>query len=176
VVDREDLVIHDPFNYVEQAPPDQQPPETGPAADSRSPVGSAPPKNPDAHGDCDPRRSVEEAVPKRVRLQTRHRRFGVVAHAREHVVPLKHLVKKDAVHQPAQADAEQDSGGAGARDSLGAGLVLANVPTGIDSRSREGRVPAGDARLNAHSGDLSYAFPHTRATTICLVAGRAGTD
>jgi hypothetical protein len=28
------LVIHDPFNEVEQAPADQQPPEEGPAADS----------------------------------------------------------------------------------------------------------------------------------------------
>jgi hypothetical protein len=91
-------------------------------------------------------------------------------------MPLKHLMKKDAVRKPAEANAEQDSRGAGARDSLGGGVALPGVPTGIACRSREGRVPAGDARLNAHSGDLSYAFPHTRATTICLVAGRAGTD
>src|SRR4029453_2422665 len=46
VVDREDLVIDDPFNKVEQAPAEQQPPEKGSAADSRSPVRGAPPENP----------------------------------------------------------------------------------------------------------------------------------
>ena len=83
------------------------------------------------------------------------------------MVPLKHLVKKDAVRKPAETDAEQDSGAAGASDSLGrAGFALASVATVIGSRSRERRVPVGDARLNAHSGlqwgPWSYAFPHTR--------------
>jgi hypothetical protein len=68
-------------------------------------------------------------------------------------------VKKDAVHKPAEADAEQDSGGAGARDSLGAGLALANVPTGIDPRIREGRVPAGDARLTRASNGALGRMP-----------------
>src|SRR5512132_1115129 len=71
VVDREDLVIHDPFNEVEQAPADQQPPATGPAADSPSPVRGAPPENPDAAGDCDPSGRMEKAVPERIRLQSR---------------------------------------------------------------------------------------------------------
>ena len=68
-------------------------------------------------------------------------------------------------------------GGAGASDSLGAGFALA-VPTGIDCRSREGRVPAGDAQLDDHSGvqwgTLVVCLSSHSRQNVCLATGRAG--
>ena len=65
--------------------------------------------------------------------RTRHRRLGVVALAREHVVPLKNLVEDDAVHESAQSDAKQDSRGTRPRDGFVNRVVVRSGARGADS-------------------------------------------
>lgn len=173
-------MVNDPLCEVEQAPAEEQPACEGTSTDYPPPVGGPSPEHADPREYSDPGCGVEKTIPERVCFQALNGGLGVASFAAEHVVPLKHLVKKDAVRKPAQADAEQDSGGAGAGDSLGAVVVLAGVPTGIDCRSREGRVPPADARLNAHSGfngrPLVVCLSSHSRQTVCLAAGRAGAD
>ena len=47
------------------------------------------------------------------------RGFRVVAFAGQHVVPLKDLVEDDAIHEPSEADSEEEPGEAGAGNRLG---------------------------------------------------------
>ena len=103
-------MIHDSFHEIEEAPADEHPSRKGASADRPAPIGCAPPEHVDTDGDGDPRRGVKEAVPERVGLKSGDRRLRIAALAGQHVVPLKDLVQDDAVHEPAEADPEQDAG------------------------------------------------------------------
>ena len=52
---------------------------------------------------------MKQAVGQRVVLQTPDGGIGVIALAAQQVVPLEDLVEDDAVHEPAEADPNQDS-------------------------------------------------------------------
>lgn len=68
VVDREDVVIHDPLNKVEETPADEHPADKDTSAARPAPIGSAAPEDVDPYRDCDPGSGVKEAVPEGVRL------------------------------------------------------------------------------------------------------------
>ena len=135
MVDAEDVVIDDPFDEVEEAPADEHPADERAPADRPAPVRGAPPENPDAYSDSNPGGSVKEAVKECVGLEPCDGGGRVVALVGEHVVPLKDLVKDDAVHESAQADAQKDSGGARSGHGLhgrfvrkgAAGIVAASM-------------------------------------------------
>jgi hypothetical protein len=99
---------------------------------------------------------MEKAVPERIRLQSGDRGFRVVAFAGEHMVPLKDLVEDDAIHQPSEADPEEESGEAGAGNSLGGCF---NVPASFDCGSHSRVAYPQPERLNASRGRANVAPP-----------------
>ena len=99
---------------------------------------------------------MEKAVPQRIRLQSGNRGFGVVAFAGEHVVPLKDLVKDDAIHEPSEADPEQESGQAGTGNSLGGCF---HVPASFHCGSHSRIAYPQPERLNASRGDANVPPP-----------------
>ena len=118
VVDREYVVIDDPFDEVEQPPADEHRSEEGTSADRPSPMGRAAPEDVETTGDGEPRGGVKESVPERVRLEPGNGGGRIAALAREHVMPLKDLVEHDPVDEAPEPDAEQDRRGARAREWL----------------------------------------------------------
>src|SRR5215207_11662967 len=118
VVNPKDVMVDQTLNEVEEAPADEQPTHECTTTDRPAPIGCASPEDPEADQHCAPCRGVEQAIPKHVGLQAGDSRFRVAAFAAEHVVPLEDLVEDDPVYEAAEADADQDSGGAGARDRL----------------------------------------------------------
>jgi hypothetical protein len=51
---------------------------------------------------------VEKAVSKRIVLQSGHGVGWVVAGCREHVMPLQDLMQQHAIHEPSEADSEEE--------------------------------------------------------------------
>jgi len=147
VVDREDVVVDDALDEVEQAPAHQHPsPQRArcphPAARARDPGV----EHAEAREHREPRDGVEQAVPQRVHLQAvdggrrelPDRDVGGGG-AREHVVPLEDLVQQDAVDEAAHADAQQQTG-EGEADGAGARV---GVALGADRVAHDGTVGAG---------------------------------
>src|SRR5215207_5992827 len=118
VVNPEDVMVDQTLNEVEEAPADEQPTHECTTTDRPAPIGCASPEDPEADQHCAPCRGVEQPIPKHVVFQARDSRFRVAAFAAEQVVPLEDLVEDDPVYEAAEADAEQDSGGAGPGDRL----------------------------------------------------------
>ena len=118
VVQAQEVVIDDPLDDVEKAPPNEHPADEGLSAERPAPVLGSSPENPDTRQYSDPRRGVKQPVRKRVGLQARNRGLGVAAFTREQVVPLEDLMQQDPVYEPSEADAEQDARESRARDRL----------------------------------------------------------
>ncbi len=108
VVDPEQLVIDRSLGEVESAPADQHEADQRADAVGDPPAGSPQEHEPDRHEQ--PGRGVEEAVREGVRLEPGDGGLGIALGAREHVVPLQDLVQHDAVHEAAEAYAQEDPG------------------------------------------------------------------
>src|SRR5688572_16641110 len=70
------------------------------------------PKNIEASGGEQIRAHVEDAVPEHVDLQIADA-VGGITRARQHVVPLEHLMEQDAVEEASEPQSEQDTCGYG---------------------------------------------------------------
>lgn len=145
VVDREQMMVNDALNYVEQAPADQQPAREGASANRPSPFCCPSPEDVEARRDRDPCSGVKKAVPKRVPFQSGHRGSWVAALTCEHVMPLEDLVEHDPVYKAAEADAEQDAGYTWPRE----GFVGRTVGRSEDAHS------ASALRARASDGAIS---------------------
>src|SRR5829696_2184743 len=115
VVDPEDMMVDDAFDEVEHAPADEHPAEERAPVDGPPPLAGAVPEDVETRRHRHPRRGVEEAVRERVRLEAGDGRRGILALAREHVMPLEDLVENDPVNEPAKPDSEQNPGRTGTR-------------------------------------------------------------
>jgi hypothetical protein len=62
VVDREDVVIDDPLEEVEESPADEHPAKEGASVDRPAPVRRAPPEDVETNGNRDPGGRMEEAT------------------------------------------------------------------------------------------------------------------
>jgi hypothetical protein len=115
VVHRQDVVVDDAFDQVEDAPADEH------QSDVREPRRREIATLPGAHGQGDtderhdPRREVEHAVRQRVVLEAGDAGGWMITGRREHVMPLEDLVEQDPVDESSQPDTEQHCGRAWAR-------------------------------------------------------------
>jgi hypothetical protein len=111
----EDLVANNPFHEIERSPPqDQLARERLGGGDRVASIGGTPQRQ-DADQGNDLGQCMKEAVPRHIDPHGIHRvrRDDV----REHVMPWRNLVQRDAIDAPAHADAEENTCHGGAMAS-----------------------------------------------------------
>ena len=144
VVNAEQVMVDHALNHIENAEADQhRPGEEFPGPPEMRPMRGTPERDQSEH-DEDVGRGVEEPVEEGVDLQVLDA-VRWIAGARDHVMPLEHLVQHDAVEEPPEAQAEEDAG----RDGELPWVV------GKVSHERAGRSPETTRRrLRAPPGRL----------------------
>jgi hypothetical protein len=108
MVDLEDVVIHDPFDEIEDPPAGENPTE------ERSPIvtdvvtSDGVPEHEKPGNDEQPRRAVEETIGERIRLETLDCGSGMVTRAGQQVMPLEDLMKNDTVDETTEPCSQYD--------------------------------------------------------------------
>jgi hypothetical protein len=146
VMERENVVVDNALDEVEEAPTKNRPAKEGATANRPSPLARPSPEEPDTDRHSYPRGGVEEAVREHVVLESSEGRGRVVTFAREEVVPLEDLVENDAVDEPPEADANEDSGRSRTDLRLRPGCAIAT------SSSDEIRARQADKQMHAIAG------------------------